>query len=215
MPEAPQFSVHTHFYTHPNALVEQNVTVGLGTRIWAFAHVLSGAVIGKDCNICDQTFIEGGVRMGDRVTVKCGVALWDGLVIQDAVFIGPGAVFTNDSRPRSRRYPPSFPATLLKEGCSIGAHSTILPGLTIGAWSMVGAGAVVTHDVPDYGLVYGCPARLQGWVCRCGETLMEQSESYLTCSCGLTYCKHQGGLVAERSTSLQERMKSPADRGNS
>lgn len=175
------------FFQHDHALIEKNVSIGTGTRIWAFTHVLSGAVIGAGCNICDHTFIEGNVRIGDRVTIKCGVSLWDGVEIEDDVFIGPHAVFTNDLRPRSRVYPAIFPKTVLKEGCSLGANCTILPGLTIGRWALIGAGAVVTHDVPDFGLVFGVPARLRGWICRCGNKLTAASGSRWVCTCGRTY----------------------------
>jgi len=159
------------YFQHDDALIEKNVQIGDGTRIWAFTHVLAGAVIGGDCNLCDHTFIEGSVRIGDRVTIKCGVSLWDGVEVENDVFIGPHATFTNDLRPRSRIYPAVFPRTLLREGCSLGANCTILPGLTIGRWALIGAGAVVTHDVPDFGQVFGVPARLRGWVCRCGNKL--------------------------------------------
>lgn len=174
-------------FVHPNAIVGEEVSLGKGTRVWAFAHIVSPAILGVDCNICDHTFIEGGVRMGDRVTVKCGVSLWDGMIIEDDVFIGPAAVFTNDQRPRSKRYPQEYPALVLKTGCTIGANSTTLPGLTIGYWAMVGAGAVVTRNVPAFALVMGNPARLCGWVCRCGEKLTADSGGRLTCECGLTY----------------------------
>ncbi len=174
-------------FQHPKAVVEDSARIGRGTRVWAFVHVLSGAVIGEDCNICDHTFIEGGVRIGDRVTIKCGVSLWDGMTIEDDVFIGPDAVFTNDNRPRSRQYPGEFLKTLLKEGCSIGANSTVLPGLTVGRWAMIGAAAVVTHDVPDFALVFGNPARRRGWVCRCGEKLERAAGARLLCQCGLAY----------------------------
>lgn len=149
--------------------------------------MVTGAIIGADCNICDHTFIEGGVRVGNRVTVKCGVFLWDGVTIADDVFIGPGAVFTNDCRPRSRQYLTTHRETFLREGCSIGANSTILPDLTIGRWAMVGAGAVVTRSVPDYALVIGNPARWSGWVCRCGEKLGRASGRLLHCACGRDY----------------------------
>jgi UDP-2-acetamido-3-amino-2,3-dideoxy-glucuronate N-acetyltransferase len=176
-------------YCHPTAIVEEGVTIGKKTRIWAFVHILKGASIGEDCNLCDQTFIEGDVRVGDRVTIKCGVSLWDGITVENDVFIGPNACFTNDKSPRSKQYPPEFLKTLLREGCSIGANSTILPGLNIGKWAMVGAGAVVTRDIPDCGMVLGNPARLVGWVCRCGKTLQTESDRYLTCECGSKYEK--------------------------
>lgn len=172
---------------HQKALIDEGASIGARTRIWAFAHILSGAVIGEDCNICDHTFIEGAVRMGNRVTIKCGVYLWDGVNIEDDVFIGPCAVFTNDLRPRSKNYPPEFLKTVLKQGCSIGANATLLPGLTIGRWAMVAAGAIVTRDVPDYGIMLGNPARFHGWVCQCGEKLKFNSDINVRCGCGRNY----------------------------
>lgn len=150
------------FFAHPNALVESD-QIGEGTRIWAFSHVLPGARVGSDCNICDHTFIENDVVIGDRVTVKCGVQLWDGITVEDDVFIGPNATFTNDPFPRSRRHPPSFARTVLKKGSSIGANATVLPGIEIGEGAMVGAGAVVTHPVPPHAIVTGNPARITGY----------------------------------------------------
>jgi acetyltransferase-like isoleucine patch superfamily enzyme len=149
-------------FIHPQALCESS-TVGDRTRVWAFAHVLPGAVIGEDCNICDGVFIEGDVRVGDRVTVKCGVQLWDGVTLEDDVFVGPNATFTNDLYPRSRHYPESYAKTLVRRGASIGANATLLPGVTIGAGAMVGAGAVVTRDVPENAVVVGNPARITGY----------------------------------------------------
>lgn len=176
------------------AVVEEGVTVGRRTRIWAFAHVLKGVTLGEDCNVCDHTFIEGRVRIGNRVTIKCGVSLWDGVVVGDDVFIGPNVVFTNDKRPRSRQRPPEYHETVLRQGCSLGANATILPGLTIGRWAMIGAGAVVTRDVPDYALVVGTPGRLTGWVCQCGEKLNFQGGQLAACGCGQTY-EHVGEEV--------------------
>ncbi len=151
------------FYAHPQAIVE-SAKIGKGTRIWAFAHVLPGAVIGDDCNLCDHTFIENDVSVGHRVTVKCGVQLWDGITIEDDVFIGPNVTFTNDPFPRSKQYPAAFSRTLVRKGASIGANATILPGLSIGQYAMIGAGAVVTKDVPAYAIVVGNPARISGYV---------------------------------------------------
>jgi acetyltransferase-like isoleucine patch superfamily enzyme len=145
-------------FIHERALVETD-SVGAGTRIWAFAHVLAGAVIGADCNVCDHTFIEGDVIVGDRVTLKSGVYLWDGLRVEDDVFIGPQATFTNDARPRSRQ-PFQLLHTTVRRGASIGAGAVILPGLTIGERAMVGAGAVVTRDVNAGAVVVGNPARV-------------------------------------------------------
>lgn len=150
------------FFVHPNALCE-SPHIGANTRIWAFAHVLPEAVLGSDCNICDGVFIENDVRIGDRVTIKCGVQLWDGVSLEDDVFVGPNATFTNDKHPRSKSYPESFARTLICQGASIGANATILPGLVIGKYAMVGAGAVVTQSVPPYAIVVGNPARITGY----------------------------------------------------
>jgi len=151
------------FFQHPNALVESDA-IGARTRIWAFAHVLPGARIGEDCNLCDGVFVEGKVVVGDRVTVKCGVQLWDGVELEDDVFVGPNVTFTNDRFPRSRSYPDTFLKTLVCKGASIGGNATILPGLTIGRRAMVGAGAVVTKDVPPNAIVVGSPATIRGYV---------------------------------------------------
>jgi UDP-2-acetamido-3-amino-2,3-dideoxy-glucuronate N-acetyltransferase len=147
------------FFRHDAAIVETD-RVGAGTRIWAFAHVLPGATIGADCNICDHVFIEGGAVVGDRVTVKCGVQLWDGCEIGNDVFIGPNATFSNDRWPRSRAWLDKHPKTIVHDGASIGANATILPGITIGQGAMVGAGAVVTRSVPPHAVVVGNPARI-------------------------------------------------------
>jgi UDP-2-acetamido-3-amino-2,3-dideoxy-glucuronate N-acetyltransferase len=150
------------FYVHPNGLCESK-SIGAGTKVWAFAHILPSAVIGSDCNICDHVFIENDVLIGNHVTVKCGVQLWDGTTVEDNVFIGPNATFTNDIFPRSKVYPEVFLRTIVKKGASIGANATILPGLTIGENAMVGAGAVVTKSVPDFAIVVGNPARITGF----------------------------------------------------
>lgn len=152
----------TAFYVHPQGLCESD-TVGEGTRVWAFAHVLPGAKIGSGCNICDHVFVENDVLIGDDVTLKCGVQLWDGVRLGDRVFIGPNATFTNDLRPRSKQYPESFLETVLEDDVSVGANATILPGIRIGRGAMIGAGAVVTRNVPPYATVVGNPAVIIGY----------------------------------------------------
>jgi acetyltransferase-like isoleucine patch superfamily enzyme/dTDP-4-dehydrorhamnose 3,5-epimerase-like enzyme len=154
----------------------ESADVGPRTRIWAFAHVLPGARIGADCNICDHVFVEGGAVVGDRVTVKCGVQLWDGVQLSDDVFVGPNVTFTNDPFPRSRQHLTSYPRTVVGPGASLGANSTILPGRTIGRHAMVGAGAVVTKDVPPNAVVVGNPARIVGYVDSAGDVESEPAQ---------------------------------------
>lgn len=176
-------------FIHPNAIVE-NDEVGPGTRIYAFVHILRGAVIGADCNINDHCFIEHDVVLGDRVTVKCGNYLWDGVRVEDDVFLGPNVVFTNDLNPRSKQYPRAFEKIRINKGASVGANSVLRGGITIGRYAFIGMGSVVLNDVPDHGLVYGNPARLQGYVCRCGNRLSisESGDKRLyICKCGNSY----------------------------
>lgn len=158
-------------FVHPSAICEAR-EIGSGTRIWAFAHLLPGARIGRDCNICDGVFIENDVVVGDAVTIKCGVQLWDGIVIEDNVFIGPNATFTNDRFPRSKVRPEAFPRTIIRRGASIGANATIMPGIEVSSGAMVGAGAVVTRTVPPNAIVVGNPARITGYV----EAISEAEE---------------------------------------
>jgi acetyltransferase-like isoleucine patch superfamily enzyme len=179
-------------FTHPAALNESE-TVGAGTRIWAFAHVMKGATIGSGCNIGDHSFIESGVRIGHDVTVKNGVSIWEGVTIGDKVFVGPNAVFTNDLRPRSKVYHSKVVATTVLEGATIGANATVVAGVTIGKYSMVGAGAVVTRDVKDFELVTGNPARHHSWVDRSGKA-MTFKEGVTVLREGLSYTLTQDGV---------------------
>lgn len=151
-------------HIHPSAIVEPGASIGAGSRIWAFTHVLPGATVGSDCNICDHVFIEGDVEVGSRVTIKSGVQLWDGVHLADDVFVGPNVTFTNDRFPRSKQYPERYLNTTVSRGASIGANATILPGVTIGAYAMVGAASVVTRDIPPNAIVHGSPARIVGYV---------------------------------------------------
>jgi UDP-2-acetamido-3-amino-2,3-dideoxy-glucuronate N-acetyltransferase len=142
----------------------QSDNIGDGTKVWQFTVILKNAVIGFDCNICAHTFIENDVIIGNRVTIKSGVYLWDGITIEDDVFIGPCATFTNDKFPRSKAHFDKSIRTLIKHGASIGANVTILPSLTLGERCMIGAGSVVTQDVPDGAIVLGNPAKIVGYV---------------------------------------------------
>ncbi|QDU59224.1 dTDP-3-amino-3,6-dideoxy-alpha-D-galactopyranose 3-N-acetyltransferase [Planctomycetes bacterium Pan216] len=177
----PRLSSDDHFL-HPHALVDKGATIGRGSRVWAFAHIAAGATIGTDANICDHTFIESGVTVRDRVTIKSGVFLWEGTYLEDDVFVGPNVSFTNDPRPRSRHRPDQYDGIRVQRGASIGAGAVLLPGITIGEGAMVGAGAVVTRNVPAFALVHGNPARIKGYVCRCGQSLNVGSEPGDRCS---------------------------------
>ncbi|WP_455803010.1 WxcM-like domain-containing protein [Acinetobacter guillouiae] len=150
-------------YIHPLSDVKSK-NIGQSTKVWQFSVVFPNAVIGENCNICAHTLIENDVRIGNNVTVKSGVYIWDGITLEDNVFIGPCVAFTNDKKPRSKQYPNEFPKTRVKKGASIGANATILPGITIGANALVGAGAVVTKDVPANAIVIGNPASIKGFI---------------------------------------------------
>ncbi|MEO5930586.1 MAG: acyltransferase [Candidatus Kapaibacterium sp.] len=158
------------FYVHPSALCESE-EIGERSRVWAFAHVMNGARIGADCNVGDHAFVESGVVIGDRVTIKNGVAIWDGVTIADDVFLGPNCVLTNDLFPRSRVYHAENVPTVIGRGVSIGANATIVAGVTLGEYCMIGAGAVVVKDIPPFALMVGNPARRIGWVGVRGERL--------------------------------------------
>lgn len=177
---------------HPSALVESN-QVGAGTKVWAFAHVMAGAVVGRDCKIGDHAFIEDGAVVGDRVTVKNNCLIWHGVKLGNDVFVGPNVVFTNDMAPRVRHQTTAadWLDTDVADGASLGANSTILSGIRIGVNAMIGAGSVVTRDVPDHALVFGNPARRRGWVCDCGRRL---SDDHACASCGRAYRPAGEGL---------------------
>jgi acetyltransferase-like isoleucine patch superfamily enzyme len=171
-------------FVHEKGLCESD-DVGARTRVWAFAHVMRGAVVGSDCNIGDHAFIEQGARIGNRVTVKNAVLVWDGVTVEDEVFLGPNMVFTNvrDLRAALRPRPDQFLPTRVRVGASIGANATIVCGVTVGERALVAAGGVVAADVPAYALVAGNPARRLAWVCGCGEKLPAE----LACACGRRY----------------------------
>ncbi|MFM7016715.1 MAG: acyltransferase [Bacteroidota bacterium] len=180
-------------FIHPNALVETS-TIGDNTRIWAFVHILDKVVIGKNCNICDHCFIENNVSIGNNVTIKSGIYIWDGVTVEDDVFLGPNVVFTNDIRPRSKKYI-TAEKTFVGKGASIGANSTILAGVKIGQYAMAGIGSVITRDVPDYALVYGNPARIKGWVNKNGEKLKKLNDDTWSDEDGVHYKLTSEGLI--------------------
>lgn len=178
---------------HPTADV-QSTQIGEGTFVWQFSVVLKGAVIGRNCNVNFNVFIENDVVLGDNVTIKSGVQLWDGIRIADNVFVGPNVTFTNDLLPRSKQYPGKFLITEISEGASIGANSTIIGGISIGKYAMIGAGSVVTKNVGDYSLWFGNPAVFKGYVCKCGSKI----DDVLQCTgCNKKY-KNINGKIEEQ-----------------
>jgi acetyltransferase-like isoleucine patch superfamily enzyme len=177
---------------HPTALVETD-QIGDGTNVWAYAHVMKGAVVGHSCNIGDHAFVESGAVVGDEVTIKNGVAVWQYVTIENRVFLGPDCSLTNDNRPRSKReWTPV--ATTIREGATIGANATIVCGCHIGRYAFVGAGAVVTKPVPDYAVVVGNPARVRGYVCECCQPLGGTGRILACGKCGLKYAKTRDGV---------------------
>ena len=165
-------------FVHPTAVIDSPCEIGEGTKIWHFCHIMRNAVIGRNCILGMNVFVDANVKIGSGVKVQNNVSLYDGVILEDEVFCGPSAVFTNVINPRSAiPRKDEFRATLVKKGATIGANATIVCGVTIGAFAIVGAGAVVTRDVPDHALVYGNPSQFRGWVCRCGVGLAENSAS--------------------------------------
>ena len=189
-------------FIHPQAIVESE-QIGDGTRIWAFAHVLKGAVIGRNCNIGDSVFIEGGAQIGDNVTVKNQCLIWEGVAIADNAFIGPNVVFTNDLHPRSPRLEAAraryatkkwLVPTIVGKGASLGAGVTLRAGVTIGEYATVGIGAVVTRDIPPHALAHGSPARVRGHVCRCGQKIEFCRGRARCAACGSCYLKQKSAV---------------------
>ena len=181
-----------HFWAHETACVDDPDGVGEGTRVWHFSHVMKGAVVGKNCSIGQNVFIGSGAVVGNGVKIQNNVSVYDRVTLEDGVFCGPSMVFTNVINPRSHiSRKQEFRMTLVREGATLGANSTILCGLTIGRFAFVGAGAVVTHDVPDFALITGSPGRQQGWMCRCGVKLklpIKAGRRRTTCQvCGAEY----------------------------
>jgi len=200
---------------HSTALVESD-QIGEGTNVWAYAHVMKGAVVGGHCNIGDHAFVESGAVVGDEVTIKNGVAVWQYVTIENRVFLGPNCSLTNDNRPRSKRdWTPV--ATTIREGATIGANATIVCGCHVGRYAFVGAGAVVTRPVPDYAVVHGNPARVRGYVCECCQPLTGRGAALACQKCGLTYVKTRDGVsrvaaAAAAAAAASTKLKAKSDR---
>ncbi|HEY1303122.1 MAG TPA: acyltransferase [Vicinamibacterales bacterium] len=198
----------TDLFVHPTAIVETS-NLGKGTRIWAYTHVMRDVTIGADCNIGEHCFIESGASIGSQVTIKNGNMVWEGIHLEDGVFVGPLVVFTNDLYPRSPRLADArhryadrrwLKPTLVEQGASLGAGAIILPGITIGEFAMVGAGSMVTRSLPPHALAVGSPARVKGWICRCGRPLaFSNGEASCIPECNLTFVKAGGRVEQIRS----------------
>ena len=185
------------YYVHPSSYIDEDVIIGDGTKVWFFCHLQKGCKIGKNCSLGQNVNISNNVRIGNGVKIQNNVAVYEGVEIEDDVFCGPSCVFTNDLTPRAK-YPKgheNYKKTLIKRGASVGANATVVCGHTVGEWALIGAGAVVSSDVPAHALMLGVPARRKGWVCECGALLKDG----LKCSeCGREYKETDEGLVEER-----------------
>jgi UDP-2-acetamido-3-amino-2,3-dideoxy-glucuronate N-acetyltransferase len=183
------------YFVHESSYVDDGAVIGTGTKIWHFSHVLPGAVIGARCNLGQNVVVMSGTRIGDNVKIQNNVSIYEGVELENDVFCGPSCVFTNVLNPRShvsRKH--EYRRTLVKRGGSIGANATIVCGVTLGEYAFIGAGAVVTADVPPYGLMVGVPARRVGWMCQCGERLHVAAGRAACTTCGTGYEEHAGAL---------------------
>jgi UDP-2-acetamido-3-amino-2,3-dideoxy-glucuronate N-acetyltransferase len=185
------------YFVHESSFVDQPCSIGAGTKIWHFCHVMKDSEIGRGCSIGQNVLVSSQVKIGDGCKIQNNVSLYTGVVLEDHVFCGPSMVFTNVVNPRSEvSRKDEYKATLVKRGASIGANATIVCGVTIGRYAFVGAGAVVTRDVPDFALVVGNPARRTGWMCRCGLKLPLRDTTAHCAACGALYVLG-GGVLAE------------------
>jgi UDP-2-acetamido-3-amino-2,3-dideoxy-glucuronate N-acetyltransferase len=185
-------------FVHETSCVDEPTAIGEGTRIWHFCHVMKDSVIGRGCTLGQNVFVASGVKIGDGCKIQNNVSVYTGVILEDHVFCGPSTVFTNVMNPRSEiERKNEYRTTLVRRGATIGANATVVCGVTIGEYAFVGAGAVVTKDVPDFALVVGNPARQTGFVCRCGLRLPEEAERISCAGCGTHYSLHGGRLVGE------------------
>ncbi len=187
------------FFVHPSAIIEGPVKIGRETKIWHFSHIMAGAEIGAGCVLGQNVFIASTAKVGERVKIQNNVSVYDGVVLESDTFCGPSVVFTNVINPRSfisRRQ--EFKKTLVRRGATLGANATILCGITIGCYAFIGAGSVVSKDVPSYALIYGSPAQLKGWVCECGIKLKKHGRGWICSSCKVRYTGGGDGLVVAR-----------------
>ena len=189
----------TDYFVHESSYVDEGAEVGALTRIWHFCHVMPQARIGERCNIGQNVLVSSDVTIGNNVKIQNNVSLYTGVIVEDDVFLGPSMVFTNVINPRSHvSRKDEYRTTLVRKGASIGANATIVCGITLGKYCFVGAGAVVTRDVPDYALVYGSPARVHGWMCQCGEQLKFDDDRAVCNNCGDVYRKQDQVVSPER-----------------
>lgn len=176
------------YFVHPSSYVDEGCTIGSGTKIWHFSHIMNGCSIGENCNIGQNVVVSPGVKLGNGCKVQNNVSIYSGVECEDGVFLGPSCVFTNVINPRAFIERKSeYRKTVISRGASIGANATIVCGHNIGQYAFIGAGSVVTRDVPDYAMVYGTPARIRGWVCKCGEQLSHSGGSLVCPACGKNY----------------------------
>ena len=187
----------TNVYVDPTAIIDNGVSLGSGTKVWHFVHVMKDAKIGKDCVLADYVSVGKGVKIGNRVKLENRATVYEGVTIEDKVFVGPNVTFTNDLLPRSFNTDWKIQLTLVKEGASIGAGTVIVCGITIGEYSLVGAGSVVTENIPPHALAYGNPARIRGFVCRCGRKLEteEKKKDHVLMTCPI--CNEKYEISAE------------------
>ncbi len=179
------------YFVHPTAIIDEGAKIGARTKIWHFSHIMGGAIIGEDCVLGQNVFVGKNVVIGNKVKIQNNVSVFEGVILEDEVFCGPSMVFTNVINPRSFiERKDEFKNTLVKKGATIGANATIVCGITVGEYAFIGAGAVVTKDVPSYALVYGNPAKIRGYVCKCGEKLEFDEKGIAKCKkCGMKYSK--------------------------